>query len=133
MVGAGKGAFLPWREPPSEADVVEVAHDGEDVPDLTTHLVAGKVTLVDFSAKWCDPCRDLDAHVLELMTKRDDIAYRKLDVGDWDTPLGKRYLAGVKELPYVVVYGPDKQRVEAITGFHPARLDAAIDKAAAKR
>ena len=36
---------------------------GEDVPALEPHAVTGKVTLFDFYAVWCAPCRKIDAHV----------------------------------------------------------------------
>jgi thiol-disulfide isomerase/thioredoxin len=129
-LGAGKGTYLPWKEPPSGADVKELAKNGEDVPELEPHLVLGKITIVDFSAKWCEPCRELDEHVLELIEKRDDVAYRKLDVGDWDTPLGERYLKGVDALPYVLVYDKAGKKVDSIVGLDLARVDQAIAKAA---
>ena len=130
VVGRGKGSYLPWQKPPSGVDVKQVATDGEDVPDLAPHLVQGKVTVVDFSAKWCEPCRTLDEHVLAVLAKRPDVAYRKLDVGDWDTPLGTRYLKGVKELPYVLIFDKSGKQVEAITGLDLARFDRAVAKAA---
>jgi thiol-disulfide isomerase/thioredoxin len=128
--GAGKGSYLPWKEPAAGSDVKQVAVDGEDVADLAPHIVSGKVTIIDFSAKWCEPCRTLDEHVLKLVEKRQDIAYRKLDVGDWDTPLGKRYLVGVKLLPYVIVYDKQGKEVEKMSGLDIAKLDGAINKAA---
>jgi thiol-disulfide isomerase/thioredoxin len=130
VAGAGKGGYLPWRAPKDGVDAKEIAKDGEDVPDLAPHLVQGKVTIVDFSAKWCEPCRELDAHVLELLEKRPDLAYRKLDVGDWDTPLGTRYLKSVEKLPYVIVFDPSGKRVEVLSGLDLPKLDAIIAKAA---
>jgi thiol-disulfide isomerase/thioredoxin len=128
--GAGKGSYIPWRKPPEGADIQQVASNGEDVADLAAHLAPGKITIVDFSAKWCEPCRELDEHVLALLAKRSDLAYRKLDVGDWDTPLGQRYLKGVKELPYVIVFDANGKRVDAISGLDLARLDRALAPAA---
>ncbi len=64
ITGAGHGTYVAWEAAPSDADVKVLAVDGVDVPDLAPYLVHGKVTLVDFSARWCTPCRALDAHVL---------------------------------------------------------------------
>lgn len=130
VLGAGKGHYVAWAQAPAGADIRAVAKDGEDVADLAPHLAQGKVTVVDFSAVWCEPCRKLDAHMMETIAKRPDVAYRKLDIGDWDTPLAQRYLKGVPQLPYVIVYGKTGQKVDTVSGLDLARLDAAIAKGA---
>jgi thiol-disulfide isomerase/thioredoxin len=124
--------FDPLPPLPPGADMAELSAQGEDVPSLEAHLVPGKVTLFDFYAVWCAPCRKIDAHVFALLGKRKDLALRKLNVVSWETALAERYLKNVSDLPYVVVYGKDGKRVDAISGFDLAALDRAIDKAAAR-
>ncbi|MDY7231304.1 thioredoxin family protein [Hyalangium rubrum] len=102
------------------------------MPDLTAHLAPGKVTVFDFYADWCAPCRKVDAHVFGLLNQRSDIAYRKLNVVSWESPLAKRYLGGVPNLPYLVVYGKDGQPVRSVTGFDLSALDAAISEGASR-
>ncbi|MCC6559449.1 MAG: thioredoxin family protein [Polyangiaceae bacterium] len=130
ILGAGKGLYLDWGKFPEGADVKTITRDGADVPDLTAHIVKGKVTVIDFSAIWCEPCRKVDEHMAQVFSRRSDVAYRKLDVGDWDTPLARRYLKAVPQLPYMIVYGADGEKVDAISGVDLSRLDAAIERGA---
>lgn len=136
--GGGHGRYAE-AEKPAELDVLELTKGGADVPllhdasgawrSLDVLAVNGKVTIVDLYATWCGPCHDLDAHIVEAMRARPGIAYRRLEVGDWDTPLGAHFLAGVKELPYVVIYSADGTRVAELVGFDPARFDEALENA----
>ncbi|HEY0715556.1 MAG TPA: thioredoxin family protein [Polyangia bacterium] len=121
--------FDPLPPLPANADLVEISKAGEDVPALEAHLVPGKVTLFDFYAVWCAPCRKIDAHVFRLLGERSDLALRKMNVVSWETPLAERYLGGVSNLPYVVVYGKDGKRAAAISGLDLPALDRAIAKA----
>jgi thiol-disulfide isomerase/thioredoxin len=122
-------AFDPVPARPAGADLVELSHGGEDVPSLEGHAARGKVTLFDFYAVWCGPCRKLDAHVFALLRQRRDLAVRKLNVVSWETPLAERYLRDVPSLPYVIVYGKTGKRVRAVSGFDIQALDRAIEEA----
>lgn len=112
------------------ADVATIAKAGEDVPDLGALAAKGKVTVFDFYADWCAACREVDLHMYKQLNARGDLALRKLNVVDWDTPLAKRYLAQVSELPFVIVYGKDGKEVGRVLGFSLEQLDAAIAKGA---
>lgn len=123
--GAGQGEYLPEIEFGESADVVKISKQGEAV-DVEQHLVAGKVTVVDFYAVWCEPCRKVDEHMQAVLAAHDDIALRKVNIVDWDSEAAKQHMKGVPNLPYVIVYGPDGKRVEAISGLELEKLDAAI-------
>ncbi|WP_309896677.1 thioredoxin family protein [Archangium sp.] len=114
------------------ADLKKLSQAGEDVPELESHAVPGKVTVFDFYADWCPPCRKVDAHMFGLLNARGDVAYRKLNVVAWDSPLAKRHLAQVENLPYLVVYGKDGKLVRAVPGLNLEALDAAIKEGASR-
>jgi thiol-disulfide isomerase/thioredoxin len=125
-------SFEPLPTLAADTDLKKLSLQGEDVPDLAAHAVAGKVTVFDFYADWCAPCRKVDAHMFALLNQRQDVAYRKLNVVSWETPIARRYLAGVPNLPYLVVYGRDGRPVRSVTGLDLAALDAAISEGAAR-
>lgn len=126
-------SFDPLPQAPAGADIVHISHAGEDVPSLEAHLAAGKVTIFDFYADWCAPCRKIDAHVLALMQERSDIAVRKLNVVSWETPIAARLTAWkVPKLPHLIVFGKDGRQVKAITGLDLAALDQAIADGSAR-
>lgn len=91
---------------PEGADVVFSVRDGSAI-DLPSVLAKGKYTIVDFYADWCLPCRALDKKFATLLAKRNNVALRKLNIVDWDSPVSKQYLANVDGIPYVRLYGPD--------------------------
>lgn len=127
VVGAGHGRYSPEVEFPPGLDVRVISEDGAAV-DIDEHRVPGKVTVFDFYAVWCGPCREVDRAMVAVLQEHDDVALRKLNVTDWGSAVAKRYLSQVPSLPYVIVYGRDGERVEAISGLHLDELEAAIEE-----
>lgn len=115
LQGPGKGAYNPPAKFPKSMDVQKISKQGELVL-LEKHLAKGKVTVFDFFAVWCGPCKDVDQELLKLMTKHRGIALRKLNIVSWDKPITKKYLKNVKQLPYLVIYDQNGKKVKTITG-----------------
>lgn len=122
-------SFEPLPKLRDGADLALLSRAGEDVPELASHAAAGKVTVFDFYADWCAPCRRIDAHMYGLLNERDDLALRKLNVVSWDSALAKSHLRKVSQLPYLLVFDRSGKEVAAISGFDLDALNAAIAEA----
>jgi thiol-disulfide isomerase/thioredoxin len=124
LVGGGQGAYLPVPEFPPGADVQLLTRDGSAVGPLPKLAVPGKYTVFDVFAEWCGPCRVVDERLRKVVTERPDVAIRKLNVRDFDTPLARELGSAFETLPYVVVLTPKGKRIDVVgTDFE------ALDKA----
>jgi len=71
--------------------------------DLKPHIKAGKITVFDFYAEWCGPCKKLDRSLVSLKrTYGERLMIYKLDIVEWGSELATEH--GVKDLPYLQVY-----------------------------
>ena len=125
-IGAGNGRYRAHLAFGKEADVIWLTRTGNMV-DVTKETVPGKVTVIDFGADWCGPCRRVDAHMKKVLAAHSDVALRKVDISDWDSPISQAYLKSVPELPYLIVYGKDGREVTRFGGLDLERLDRAIE------
>jgi thiol-disulfide isomerase/thioredoxin len=98
---------------PSEASTglgdIAVLPAGEKV-DLTGQAVAGKITVYDFYADWCAPCRILSPALEDLANEHpEELALRKVDVVGWESEaaVGQE----IEFLPYLAVVDADGQVV----------------------
>ena len=84
------------------------------------------VTLVDFWATWCGPCKMLAPTIEELAKDYDGkIAVGKVDV-DENEELARRY--DIYSIPTLIIF-KDGKEMERIVGYHLKReLTATLDK-----
>lgn len=125
--GAGQGAYLPPATFPPGADVATLTADGSAVGPLDKRRVPAKYTVFDVYADWCGPCRKVDERLRELAGVRADLAIRKLNVVDFDTPLARELGGRFEALPYVVVFSPAGKRTD-IQGLDLEKLDQALGR-----
>ena len=109
-------------------DFEVMAEDGTK-QKLSDYVGKGKVTLVDFWASWCPPCRAEIPKLQALKTKYGD-KFDVLGVAVWDNPDDTRKamtdlnitwpviigtgklteptdLYGIKGIPHIIIFGPD--------------------------
>jgi thioredoxin 1 len=91
-----RSGSAPHRSPASPRTVVSLESDA----DLDAVLDPERVTVVDFSATWCGPCRMLEPILGELAGELPEVDFLKLDV-DRSQQIAMRY--GVQAVPTLLV------------------------------
>jgi thioredoxin 2 len=93
-----------------------------------TDAVAEGLTVVDFWADWCGPCRAMAPHFERAATLRPNYRFAKVDV-DAEPALASRY--GIRSIPTIVVLN-DGEPIAAEGGVIGAgQLVDALDRLAA--
>jgi len=97
---------------------VEVISHGAQV-DINKHLALGSVTVVDFYADWCGPCRQLSSSLDEMVRTDPEIALRKIDIVNWKTAVARQF--NVHSIPQANVYDRAGSLIGTVVG---ADIDA---------
>lgn len=81
--------------------------------DIKEHMPRGKVTIIDFFADWCGPCKAISPHLESLANSDPDVVLRKIDIVTWDTPVVKQYR--ISSVPNMRVYDANGRQVGKAT------------------
>lgn len=122
VLGKGKGSYKSSVTFSKGSDVAWLTHKGEAI-DINTALVPGKITVIDFFADWCGPCRNVDEMMVDYLEDYSkEVALRKVNIVDWDTPVVAQYLKTINGLPYAMVFNQDGKLVKKLVSFNPEDL-----------
>ena len=91
----------------------EVIAHGAQV-DIAKHLALGNVTVVDFYADWCGPCKQLSPSLEQMARTDPEIALRKIDIVNWNTAVAKQH--NIHSIPQVNVYNRGGRLVGTVVG-----------------
>lgn len=81
-------------------------------------LVTNDITIVDFFATWCGPCKMLGPVLEEIASERDEVKVVKIDV-DENASLAKTY--GIMSVPTMILFKDGKQ-IATKNGYMPKEL-----------
>jgi copper chaperone CopZ len=121
--------------PPDVAKTLDrISFDGSRPVDVAASLAPGKITVLDYWAEWCSPCRLLDARLQHLQQESPDVAVRRVNVGKWDNAAARQATKEfrLEALPYVRVYDARGKFVDDVTGGSWDKLLKVLEKARAR-
>ena len=105
---------------------VEVISHGASV-DINKHLALGSVTVVDFYADWCGPCKQLSPSLEQMARTDPEIALRKIDIVNWKTAVVKQY--SIHSVPQVNVYNRGGRLVGTVVGADVDKVKSYVAQA----
>ena len=82
--------------------------------DINQHLALGNVTVMDFYADWCGPCRQLSPQLEQMAANDPEIAVRKIDIVNWKTAVARQF--NIHSIPQVNIYDRSGRLVGTVLG-----------------
>ncbi|MBL4754110.1 MAG: thioredoxin family protein [Flavobacteriales bacterium] len=96
---------------------IEVITGGKAMylPDL---LSTGKITILDFYAPWCGPCRALSPKLEKFVKANPKVALKKLDIVNWSSGLFKQISDkyGAQSIPFVLIFDDSGKLLGRVIG-----------------
>ncbi len=100
-------------------DIQTISHGAR--VDITGSLAPGKLTVVDFYADWCGPCRSIAPKLDRLATANpDDLAIRKVDIINWDSAVAAQYR--LQSIPHLKLFDRDGRLLAEGNAGHVMRV-----------
>ena len=88
---------------------IKVIAEGGKKVELRELAVPGKITIVDFYADWCGPCRAMAPELERIANEDPDIYLRKVDIVNWESEVAKQY--DLHSIPNVRVFNRKGKQV----------------------
>ena len=105
---------------------VEVISRGQKV-DIAKHLVLGNVTIIDYYADWCGPCKEISPALEQIVKSDPEVALRKVDIINWASPVAKQY--SINSIPRIEIYNRTGKLVGTVKGSSAEEVKKYVSQA----
>ncbi|GAU99854.1 hypothetical protein RvY_10794 [Ramazzottius varieornatus] len=102
---------------------VKIVTDKSDLEKILKDA-GGKLVIIDFSAKWCGPCKNIHPKYTALSSQYSDAVFLTVDVDDAEE-IAAAY--DVSSMP-TFVFVKNGKSVERFSGANPTKLEEMINK-----
>ncbi len=97
-----------------------------DPSEYSALLIPGKITVIDFYATWCGPCKQLAPILDDIIRKQPNTVLRKVNIGNWGSSIAKKY--NITSVPNVRVFDKNGHMVGTPTS-RPDQITKNIEEA----
>lgn len=94
----------------------------ETKADFDKSIASEKLTVVDFYAQWCGPCKMIAPKIEQMAKENPDVQFAKVDV---DVNEETAESCGITAMPTFILY-KNGQKVAEMTGANEAKLKELI-------
>lgn len=96
--------------------------------NIKEHLSAGKITIFDFYADWCVPCRVFSPKVERLPLEYPIVAVKKVDIVDWKSELSKQLTKEYQmpALPFILIFDDKGKLLGRVEGNYIEQVEEII-------
>jgi thioredoxin 1 len=94
---------------------------------VATHAVVNSITVVDYWATWCAPCKRIDASLEAARARWPDVRIVKIDATEWPGDSAPSLPAGVTGLPAIEVFDATGARVALLVGEAALDIVSTVD------
>jgi len=123
----GESLSKPLTEEEKKGLDIEVIKGGNKIK-IKEHLTEDKITIFDFYADWCGPCRVFSPKVERFIKNNPDVALRKVDIVAWKSELSKQLTKNYKmpSLPFVLIFDDDGKLLGKVEGNYIEQVEAIV-------
>jgi len=124
----GEMLLQPLTDKEKEGLNIETIKGGDKI-DFKNHLTEGIITIFDFYADWCAPCKVFSPKVERLLLDYDNLALRIVDIVDWESALAKQLTKDYQlpALPFTLIFDDKGKVLGKVVGNDIEQVKEIID------